>query len=463
VAVIGSNCHRYLELYLAVPASGLVLVPLNARHALGELSYALRDAEVSVLFTDRHVEELADVVPRLITLPDGYEALLDDAPSDDWPGDVDEQTLAGLFYTGGTTGAAKGVMLTHGNLVANAFHLATCWPPTRSTRWLIVAPMFHAAGTIATLATVWAGGRHVIAPQFDAADVLDTIEREQVTATLFVPAMMAALASEQGKSPRDVSSLTLLGYGSAPTPVDLLRKTHSAFPAADLFHIYGATETAPIVTLFPGTQHVLDTPRAASCGQAAIGVEVEIVDLDGQPRRPGEVGEVRVRGANVTTGYWRKPRETSAALGDGWYSTGDVGLLDDDGYLFIVDRIKDMIITGGENVYSIEVEQALLAHPAVAEVAVFGIPDERWGEAVHAVAVLRQDVTTDELVRHCRSLIAPYKVPKGIELTREPLPRSAAGKVLKRELRARYVTVQPPPEAAPSTHAPPRAASTEPL
>jgi long-chain acyl-CoA synthetase len=434
VAVVGPNCHRYLELYLAVPAGGFVLVPLNARHAEPELRYALQDSGARVLFGSDACRPLADAVERFVELPGGYDEVLAAAEPGAWA-DVGEADLAGLFYTGGTTGAAKGVMLTHGNLVANALHFMACWPFTPATRWLVVAPLFHAAGTIAVLATLWTGGRHVVLPAFEPGAVLDAIEREGVTATLVVPTMMAALADEQERAPRDVSSLRWLSHGSSPVGTSVLRRTHAAFPAASLLHIYGATETAPILTLLPDEHELLDTPQAHSCGKPAVGIELEVVDPLGAVLPAREIGEVRARGANVTGGYWNKPEETRRALGDGWYLTGDLGYLDETGHLFLVDRAKDMIVTGGENVYSIEVEEALYAHPRVGEVAVFGIPDDRWGEAVHAVVVASGPVAEEELLEHCRARIATYKTPKRIELRDTPLPKSGAGKILKRELR----------------------------
>jgi long-chain acyl-CoA synthetase len=441
VAVLGANCHRYLELYLGIPAAGLVIVPINARHAVPEIRYALQDAGVRVLFADRPMEAIADLDVRVVGMGDEYEALLGAADDVPWPDERSDEDLAGIFYTGGTTGDPKGVMLTHGNLVANAFAFMACWPFTRETNWLVVAPLFHAAGTIGALATVWAGGNHVILGPFDAGRFLDLVGIEQVTATLVVPAMMQALAAEQSRSPRDVSSLRWLSHGSAPAALELLRRTHAAFPNADLLHIYGATETSPIVTLLPGEQHLIEGPRALSCGQGAVGVEVRTLDVaDDRVCEAGEVGEVQVRGENVTAGYWNKPAETDAALRDGWYTTGDLGHLDEEGFLFLVDRSKDMIVTGGENVYSAEVEDALYRHPAVVEAAVIAIPHERWGEAVHAVVSVASGATVsaDELMSHCSALIASYKVPKSVELRTDPLPRTAVGKILKRDLREPY-------------------------
>jgi len=434
VAVIAGNCHRYLELYQAVPGAGFSLVPLNPRHAIAELRYALEDSGARVLFTGIGDQGLGDMIEHVFDMGDGYEALLG-GPAADFPEDIPEDTIAGLFYTGGTTGAAKGVMLTHRNLIANAQHFGMCWQFTPETRWLVIAPLFHAAGSIAVLSTVWNAGQHVILPAFDAGRALDLIERHRITSTLVVPTMLAAMSEEQLARPRDVTSLRYLSHGGAPVATETLRRAHAAFPAAELLHIYGATETAPIATLLPHEERMLDMAQSRSCGRPAVGVEVAIRGLDGAWQQPQSIGEVVVRGPNVMAGYWNKPVETAAALADGWYHTGDLGYQDDDGFVYLVDRAKDMIVTGGENVYSTEVEEALYRHPAVREAAVFGIPDARWGEAVYAVVVPRSAVDPEELVAHCRSLIAGYKIPKTIELRDEPLPKSGAGKILKRELR----------------------------
>jgi long-chain acyl-CoA synthetase len=329
-------------------------------------------------------------------------------------------------------------MLTHRNLLANAMHLQACWTFTPDTRWLIAAPLFHAAGSIAVLATVWNAGQHLILPSFDVARALDLIAEHEVTHTLLVPTMLAALTDEQRARPRNVSSLRHIAHGGAPIANETLRRAHETFPHAELLHIYGATETSPIVTLLPHEERLLDAPQQCSCGQPAVGVDIAVLGPDGRPVASNEVGEVAVRGPNVMAGYWSKPEQTARALVDGWYRSGDLGYQDSRGYLYLVDRAKDMIVTGGENVYSTEVEEALYHHPAVAEAAVFGIPDPCWGEAVHAVVVPRAPVDSDQLRAHCRTLIAGYKVPKAIELRDEPLPKSAAGKLLKRELRAPY-------------------------
>jgi long-chain acyl-CoA synthetase len=438
VAVVGPNCHRYLELYQAVPGAGMALVPLNQRHSAAELRYALEDSGAKVLFTATGIDDPPGALEHVIDLGDGYEELLAGAEPVDFPDDLPPETLAGLFYTGGTTGAAKGVMLTHRNLIANALHFQAIWRFGPDMRWLVAAPLFHAAGSIAVLSTVWNAGEQVVLPAFEPVAALDLIERHGVTETLLVPTMLAAISEEQLARPRDVSSLRGMSHGGSPVATETLRRAHAAFPDATLLHMYGATETAPIATVLHREEELLDAPQARSCGQPAVGVEVAVLDPDGAPLGTDVVGEVAVRGENVMAGYWNKPEETAAALVDGWYRTGDLGYLDEHAYLYLVDRAKDMIVTGGENVYSTEVEEALFRHPAVLEAAVFGIPDERWGEAVHAVVVPRDEVTEDELVRHCRELIAGYKVPKQVEIRTEPLPKSGAGKVLKRQLRAPY-------------------------
>jgi long-chain acyl-CoA synthetase len=438
VAVVGPNCHRYVELYQAVPGSGRVLVPLNQRHSGAELAYALEDSGAKVLFSALELDDLPPCVERVVEMADGYEALIADAAPADFPPRIAEDAVAGLFYTGGTTGAAKGVMLTHRNLVSNAFHFQACWGFGPDTCWLVVAPLFHLAGTIAVLATTWHGGRQVMLPAFEPAVALDLVEAKGVTSTLVVPSMLAALSDEQLARPRDVSSLTLISHGGAPSATETLRRAHAAFPDAELLHIYGATETSPIATTLRHEELVLESAQAGSCGQPAVGVDVRVMSPAGELLPAGEVGEVVIRGPNVMAGYWNKPEETAAALVDGWYHTGDLGYLDEDAFLFLVDRAKDMIVTGGENVYSVEVEEILYRHPAVLEAAVFGIPDARWGEAVHAVVVPRAPVREDELIEHCRVAIAAYKVPKRVEFSHEPLPKSGAGKLLKRELRAPY-------------------------
>ena len=434
VGVIGLNSDRYLELFLALPAAGFVLVPVNSRLAPSEMRAILTDAGVSVLFADADYPGAAGV-ERVLTMPGDYEDLI--AAADEVPlGDgVTENDLAALFYTSGTTGLAKGAMHTHRSLVSSALHFMATWPFDKQERWLVASPMFHTGGIIGTLATVWAGGTHVIMPRFDPDEAINLIEREAVTHTLLVPTMLAATAGAQLARPRNVSSLRYLSHGASPISAETLRRAHQAFPAAELLHVYGTTEATPITTLLPHEERVLDTPLARSCGQPAVGVDVRVVDAELAELPPGNVGQLVVRSASVMAGYWQNPGATAEVMRDGWYLTGDLGYRDEESYIYLVDRVKDMIVSGGENIYSTEAEDVLSSHPAVEEVAVFGVPDRHWGEAVYAVVYARQQVTSDELVAHCRTRIAGFKVPRQIELRSEPLPKSAAGKILKRDLR----------------------------
>ncbi len=441
VAILSANCHRYIEVYAGAPAGGFVVVPLNTRHAEPELLYAIRDSGARLLFTDRDPAGLADAVEHVVRMPQGYEELIATGPERELGVGIGEDSLAGLFYTGGTTGAAKGVMLTHRNLVANAFHFLAVLPQVRDDRFLVMAPLFHAAGSNQVLGTIWTGGCQVMLGAFDPAAALDLVERHAISRSLGVPTMLAALAEEQHARPRDTRTLRGLFHGGSPMATEVIRRAASAFPGAELAEVYGATELSPLATCLRHEQDLVDSPRARSCGQPIPGIELLVLDEDGRECEPGRVGEVTVNGPNVMAGYWNKPEQTAAVLGERGYRSGDLGHMDEEGYLFLVDRSKDMIVSGGENVYSTEVEEVLYRHPAVLEAAVFGVPDERWGEAVHAVVVPREahaQVDPAELVDFCRQHIAGYKLPKAIELRAEPLPKSGPGKVLKRELRAPF-------------------------
>jgi long-chain acyl-CoA synthetase len=434
VGVIALNSDRYLELYLGLPAAGYVLVPVNSRLAPAEMRAVLDDAMVSVVFADAEYPGVAASY-RVLTIPDDYEDLLAAADEPPFNDTASGDDLAALFYTSGTTGAAKGAMHTHRGLITSALHFMATWPFDRQTRWLVASPMFHTGGILATLATVWAGGTHVIMPRFEPDQAVDLIEREGVTHTLLVPTMLAAAAGAQLARPRDVSSLRYLSHGASPISSETLRRTRLAFPGAELLHVYGTTETTPITTLLPHEERILDTPLIHSCGQPATGVEMRVVNDDMTDLPPHAVGQIAVRSPSVMAGYWRNPEATAEVMRGAWYLTGDLGYRDEDSYIYLVDRAKDMIVSGGENIYSTEVEDALGSHPGVQEVAVFGVPDPHWGEAVYAVVFIRQPVTADELVAHCRGRIARFKMPRHIELRVEPLPKSAAGKILKRELR----------------------------
>ena len=370
-----------------------------------------------------------------------YEALLEGEDEVELGSGVESTTLAGLFYTGGTTGASKGVMLSHANLIANTFHWMGHIPHEEEDRVLIMAPLFHAAGTNGVYASLWTGGAQVVLPAFDPAAMLDLVASEGCTGTLGVPTMLSAIAEEQLARPRDVGTLRMITHGGSPIASGLLRRVHEAFPTTELVEIYGATELSPVATVQRREERLLEDGRLRSCGRPIPGVDVSILGEDGLPRPDGEIGEVTVRGPTVMQGYWKKPEQTASVLRDGRYWSGDLGYMDGEGHVYLVDRSKDMIVSGGENVYSTEVEEVLYKHPGVLEAAVFAIPDEKWGEAVRAAVHLRPgqaEVSAEDLLAFCREHLGGYKVPKGIDLHTEPLPKSGPGKFLKRSLRAPY-------------------------
>jgi long-chain acyl-CoA synthetase len=348
--------------------------------------------------------------------------------------------LAGILYTGGTTGRSKGVMLSHQNLMANALGALGDGFFARTTTYLYAVPMFHIAGCGPMYPLLLSGGSHVIIQAFTPEGVMAAIQSEHVTDVLLVPTMIQILVDHPALGRYDLSSLKLVLYGGSPISEALLDRAIAAFPNVQFVQGYGMTELSPAATTLHWNEHIgkgRAKGRHQSAGRAALGCEVRIVDAEGKPLAFGEVGEISVRGDNVMMGYRERPEETARAVIDGWMHTGDAGRMDEDGFVYIVDRLKDMIISGGENVYSIEVENALAQHPAVAQCAVIGIPSERWGEQVHAVVAKKNgaNVSADDLIAFCKTLIAGYKCPRSVDISETMLPLSGAGKILKRELR----------------------------
>jgi acyl-CoA synthetase (AMP-forming)/AMP-acid ligase II len=461
VAVLMLNSDRHLETWFAIPGGGFVLTDLNFRLAPEELRFTLEDSGASVLIVDDAHAALgarlvADVstLEHLVFAGDGevpagavsFEDLVA-TPVRDLP-PIDEHDLAAIFYTGGTTGLPKGARLSHGNLLANALHTIGLMQLTEDDVYLHAAPQFHLADGALTFSLTWQAGTHVFIPGFDPAGVARLVEAEQVTLTLLVPTMITMLVSSPVATTTDWSSLRLIVYGASPMPAEVQRRAHETF-GCDFTQAYGMTEVSPVATClsagahrkgFAGQEPWVSRLRSAGC--AIPGVQVQVRLEDGVTvAKSGEVGEVYISGPTVMQGYWERPEETAHALVEGgWYRSGDVAYADDDGYVFIVDRAKDMIISGGENVYSTEVENALFSHDGVLEAAVIGIPHAVWGEAVHAEIVPKPDavLTEDELIAHCRGRIAGYKLPRSVSLRTEALPKSGAGKVLKRDLRAQF-------------------------
>jgi long-chain acyl-CoA synthetase len=436
VAVHADTCQRYAWLYAAIPAAGRVIVPLNTRYTATELGAAWQDCSPSLLFTDRPAEATAaGLATRLLPIDQQLDALLDAAAVPRFT-TVRESEIAAIFYTGGTTDRAKGVALTHRNKLADAQSLIIELSLAPDDVWLVMSPMFHAAGSFNVLPCVWRGALQIFLPRFAPPAVLAAVERFEVSITFGVPTMLDALAEAQLDSRRDVSSLRLIGHGGAPLVGRTLERVCVAFPDAEVCAQYGATEMAPLATVGRHQERTLGASTSRSAGSPVIGVDVSIQDPVSRQLLPaGEIGEIVVTGPNIMAGYWKKPELTASVLKDDSYFSGDLGYLDAQGRLYVVDRIKDMIISGGENVYSAEVEDVLNAHEAVREAAVIGLPDDRWGERVVAVVVPALDGDLAGLDDHARSQLAGYKVPRQYVILETALPRTAAGKIRKRQLR----------------------------
>lgn len=455
VAILMMNSDRYLELYLAVPWSGGVIVPVNIRWSPIEIEDALGDCSAKVLVVDRDFEALGAALADKLSMvlvhahdeaaPAGaqsYERLLLDATAiPDAMRRADE--LAAIFYTGGTTGRSKGVMLSHDNIVANSMHLMAEGLLPHGTVYLNAAPMFHVANSGVMFASLIAGATNVVIRGFEPLAAMRAIAQENVTSTLIVPTMIQMLLDHPEFHSDHLSSMQMLMYGASPISPTLLGRAIAALPHVAFHQLYGMTELAPMATHLPWDQHVGPGSRLRSCGRAAIGCEIEIVDGNREPVPRHVIGEVAVRGRNMMMGYWERPEETQKAIVGGWMHTGDGGYMDEDGYVFLVDRLKDMIISGGENVYSTEVENVILEYQAVAQCAVIGIPDPQWGEAVNAVVISKpgMKILPEDIIAFCKTKIASYKCPRAVHVRTDPFPLSGAGKVLKRELRRAYSAV----------------------
>lgn len=455
VAILSLNNFRYFELLFSVPWAGGAVVPINTRLAAPEIDYILRDSGSKFLFVDRTFEPMLSSLRSVKSLTglimfDGdakngahaYEEIICDSETspDKNKGGAD---LAGIYYTGGTTGLPKGVMLTHDNLVANAMNVIVALGYDRDTHYLHAGPMFHLADGCSSFGVTMQAGSHVFIPRFDAELFLGAVEQHAITNVTLVPTMINMFLNHPRFSKFDLSSMKRIYFGAAPMPDGLLRRALAEMPHTKFQQAWGMTELSPIATTMEARFTVLDGPNSGklrSCGQAVSLVDVRVVDPDGVEVPRGSVGEVVVRGPTVMAGYWNQPEATKAALRDGWMHSGDGGYMDEDGFLYIVDRMKDMIVTGAENVYSAEVESTISLMEGVSEVAVIGIPSDEWGETVHAVIVMRDGaaLTDQDVIEFCRGKIANYKCPRSVEFRTTPLPLSAAGKVLKTELRAPF-------------------------
>jgi len=454
VGILSLNSDRYLECLFGLSLGGFVFVPINTRLAPPEIVFWLADSGCSALCVDEaFAPVLAKVLPetaevkQVICIGEGatpadfgdYEKLLGGASlfADSIGADND---LAGIFYTGGTTGRSKGVMLSHNNIMSNALNIYPSTQANEDTRYVHAAPMFHLADNAMTYLVTGFRGTHYFLPRYEPLALMKLVQEYRITLLLIVPTMINMLVNHPEVENHDLSSVERLLFGASPMPEAVLRRAAEVMPGVKFCHLYGQSESSPVLTALDPRYTCFEGPyagRIKSAGQAVLDCEIRIHDADDNEVPRGTIGEICARGPMVMLGYWKQPELTAHTLRNGWLHTGDGAYMDESGFIFIVDRVKDMIISGGENVYSAETEEALYSHPAVAECAVIGVPDEVWGERVHGIVRLKPGMraTTAELIAHCHTLIANYKCPRTIDLSDEPLPLSGAGKILKTELR----------------------------
>jgi len=464
IAILEFNSYAFLEVYFASAGMGAVLTPINYRLSPREIAFILRDSGARWLVIDSALATTAENILKEKTALEGilwtggppplspqiasaaYERALRDQAGDFQPVLPAQDDLVHLYYTSGTTGRPKGVKLTQQNVCLHALGTIAELGLSDSDVWGHIAPMFHLADAWATFAITWVGGRHVMLPHFDPETAMALIESQRITLSNLIPTMLNLMVKHPRIKAYDFSSLRVILSGGAPIAPELVNTIVEAFHC-DYIQTYGMTETSPYLTLSRLKEHLLRLPPAqqliykAKTGRPFITVDLMVVDKNGTPVAADEkqVGEIWVRGDTVTPGYWNRPDETREAFHDGWLKTGDLAVIDTEGYVNIVDRKKDMIISGGENIYSIEVENVLYMHPKILEAAVFGIPDEKWGEAVKAAVVLKagETATQEELIRFCKTHLAAYKAPKTIDFLVE-LPKTGSGKLFKKALRDPY-------------------------
>src|SRR5229473_3552635 len=434
LALLLPNGPDYIQLVYACSWLGVIVVPINTRLSVVEIDHVLADA--SPLGLVRHSS---------LAAPSGHpswELVIDEEPltePNDYAPEIcyDPEAILAMIYTSGTTGGPKGVMLTHSNILTNA-HNFNYWMQYREGGvYLHAAPIFHIADFPAMFAAPALGGCQLTLPRFNPLTFCEAVEKQRINYTVLVPTMINLLTQFAEAKKYDLSSLEVLAYGGSPMAPELIRRTRELLPKAKLVQVYGLSETGYLTGL-RDQEHTDE--RLMSCGRPCPGIDVQVADESGKEVEPGQRGELVARGANVMRGYWHNQKDTAAAFRNGFFRTGDIGYQDVDGYFYILDRLKDMIVTGGENVYSGEVEAVILDHPAVREVAVFGIPDPQWGELVAACVVLKSgmNISVEALIVHCRERLANYKVSRHLELSETDLPKNGSGKVLKRLLRERF-------------------------
>lgn len=448
IAWLGKNSQHYFELFFAAGRAGVVMVPIGWRLAAPEVAFILGDTGARLLFTGEGCEEAAakacaQMSNRPVTI-DTAAAIAEFAisPADEFPPARPDDAVLQL-YTSGTTGNPKGAVLSGRNLFALRLPSQEADQPW--SRWdddeaiLVCMPCAHIGGTGLGIMAMAAGIRAIVQAEFTPEGVLDGFE-QGITRLFIVPAALQMVVQHPRAKSTDMSAVKYVLYGAAPIPLDLLREAVRTIPSAGFIQCYGMTETTGTIAILPPEDHSLEgNERMRSAGKAVPGAELRVVGEGGEQLPSGQVGELVCKSPSNMAGYWNLPEATAASLVGGWMHTGDAAYMDEDGYVFIQDRMKDMIISGGENIYPAQVESAIYGHPAVAEVAVIGVPDETWGEAVKACVVAKPDVEIDpgDIIAWTRERLAGFKVPKTIDVI-PALPRNASGKILRRELRAPY-------------------------
>ena len=452
IAFMGANSDLYFQLLFGAQKARAVIVGVNSRLAGPEVAYVVNDADAEMIFVGKDFVPLIEDI--LADCPSVKKVIAMDGGHDAWPsfeawrdsGDMtpmqqdyrsDDDFIQ--LYTSGTTGHPKGVQLTNVNMQSAILQSQKDWGGWgEKDHVLLCMPLFHIAGVNVGLIGLIGGCKVTVLPEVDPAEILRLIEHEKVNILFMVPAVILFVMQQPNIEEADVSSVRQVVYGASPIAEELLRQAGDKF-GCDFVQVYGLTETTGCGTHLPAADHAPERNKLRSCGKPNFGVEIRIVDEAGADVATGEVGEIIMRASSNMKGYWNKPDATADAVRDGWFYSGDAGFLDEEGYVFIHDRIKDMIVSGGENVYPAEVENALFAHPQIADVAVIGVPDEKWGEAVKACVVVEAGaaLTGDEIIAFARERIAGYKLPKSVDFI-DALPRNPSGKILRRELREPY-------------------------
>jgi long-chain acyl-CoA synthetase len=434
LALLLPNSPEYVELIYACGWLGVTAIPINARLSAAEIDQVLLDAKPRGVVRHSSLPKPATQLP--------WQLVLDEQPIElreqFCPEPVyDPEAILALIYTSGTTGRPKGVMLTHANIFANLDHFSYWMRYREGGVYLHAAPIFHIADFPAMFAAPAFGALQVTIPKFSPEEFCELVQRERVTHTVLVPTMLNLLTQMPERKPYDLSSLEVLAYGGSPIAPELVHRTRKLLPKVKLLQCYGLSETG-FLTGLEDRDHV--ESKLLSCGRPCPGIELRIEDETGKEVEVGQRGELVARGANIMRGYWNDPEDTVLAFRNGMFRTGDIGYQDADGYFFILDRLKDMIVTGGENVYSGEVEAVIYKLSAIREVAVFGVPNPQWGELVMACVALKpgMPLTATDLTNHCRQFLANYKIPRRIEFLETELPKSGSGKILKRILRERF-------------------------